>query len=252
MTLESMKSDSGQSPAAASPTRDLNVTRSVLAIGIPLVSMGALIAISITAISWATDKGGASQTVFNAVLPLIGTWVGTVMAYFFSRDNFESANKSVERLTTQLTTKEKLKSVAVMTVAVPLNKMVVCNVDPGTKKAQDAVNELDSRNLKRYPIIDAATGAVTALIERWDIQDHLYLTPEAARDAVTIKNVLDSPKNYRKLFFVVDQSATLADAQQALSSNPDARVVFVTKGGKVTDAVVGMLTTADVAREALA
>jgi hypothetical protein len=36
--------------------------------------------------------------VFSALVPLFGTWAGTILAFYFARENFDSANQSVQRL----------------------------------------------------------------------------------------------------------------------------------------------------------
>lgn len=36
-----------------------------------------------------------SQNVFNGLLPLFGAWVGAVLAFYFSKDNFQTASESV-------------------------------------------------------------------------------------------------------------------------------------------------------------
>lgn len=38
------------------------------------------------------------QYVFGALLPLWGTWIGTILAFYYSKDNFESASKSANQL----------------------------------------------------------------------------------------------------------------------------------------------------------
>ena len=35
----------------------------------------------------------ATQYVFNAIIPLIASWVGTVLAFFFGRESFEATTK---------------------------------------------------------------------------------------------------------------------------------------------------------------
>jgi hypothetical protein len=37
-----------------------------------------------------------TRLVFAAVVPLIGTWVGTLLAYNFSRENFEAASQATK------------------------------------------------------------------------------------------------------------------------------------------------------------
>ena len=53
-----------------------------------------------------------AKEILNILLPVLGTWVGTVIAYYFSKENFESANRSVKEMVKQLTPMEKLKSIA--------------------------------------------------------------------------------------------------------------------------------------------
>src|SRR5258707_14126556 len=43
------------------------------------------------------------QYVFGALLPLWGTWIGTILAYYYSKQNFESANKSVQQIVDKMT-----------------------------------------------------------------------------------------------------------------------------------------------------
>src|SRR5262245_28929682 len=44
-------------------------------------------------------KGGAAdikdtaQLIFTGLLPLLGTWVGTILAFYYSKENFESASR---------------------------------------------------------------------------------------------------------------------------------------------------------------
>ena len=74
------------------------------------ISGGTILIISSVVLVGAWRSGvfpNASRMVFNALLPLLGTWVGTVLAYYFSRKNFEAASQSVERMVT-LTTEQRL------------------------------------------------------------------------------------------------------------------------------------------------
>ena len=40
------------------------------------------------------------SVLFNAVIPVIATWIGTILAYYLSKSNFEAANRSVMSLAT--------------------------------------------------------------------------------------------------------------------------------------------------------
>src|SRR5262245_6279585 len=97
-------------------------TRNWLAFGITGISIIGVVILGATIIIVNDDSvTQRAKTVLNAVLPLLGTWVGTVLAYFFSRENFETASRSVERLTQQLTLHEKLESLPVTSAMTPRN-----------------------------------------------------------------------------------------------------------------------------------
>jgi predicted transcriptional regulator len=228
--------------------------RSWLALGITGIAIVGIVVLGTMTIV-ISDKEAVSraQAVFNAVLPLFGTWVGTVLAYFFSRENFESASRSVERLTRQLTVQEELQSMPVASAMVPRSQMLVCD-DPVQAKLVDTLTQLEGKNLKRLPIL--SKGVAVTLIYSQDIIDYLYRVKtglsEDDRKKLTVQDLLDEKPELKKPFAVVSESGSLADAQDALAKIAEGRVVFVTKTGSDGDPVVGMLTSVDIARNAQA
>jgi len=73
--------------------------------------MGTLIfsALSITVLAgYAIAKDPTNtMTIFNVILPVFASWVGTILAFYFGRENFESANKQVRELVDRLTPEER-------------------------------------------------------------------------------------------------------------------------------------------------
>src|SRR5947208_1838203 len=69
-------------------------TRTKLARLIVILSICGVVAISGVAILAADNRSATSQLVFTAVLPLLGTWVGTVLAFYFARENLAAATDS--------------------------------------------------------------------------------------------------------------------------------------------------------------
>lgn len=53
------------------------------------------------------------KDVLTIVLPLIGTWVGTVLAFYFSRENFVAAARQTADLVRQLTPEQRLQGIPV-------------------------------------------------------------------------------------------------------------------------------------------
>ena len=59
--------------------------------GIVVVGVLGVLVIKYTAID---KRHEASQLVLTSILPLVGTWIGTVLAFYFAKDNFESASRA--------------------------------------------------------------------------------------------------------------------------------------------------------------
>ena len=67
--------------------------RFLIAVGVLVASFGGVFILSAVLIVNSAEEAEMQRLVFTTVLPLIGTWVGTVLAFYFSRENFESARR---------------------------------------------------------------------------------------------------------------------------------------------------------------
>lgn len=73
--------------------------RSRLAYGTLIFSGLAITIMAVIAI--VTDPKN-TMTIFNIVLPMFASWVGTILAFYFGRENFESASQQVQAATQQV------------------------------------------------------------------------------------------------------------------------------------------------------
>jgi hypothetical protein len=87
------------------------------------------------------------------LVPMIGTWVGTLLAYYFSGDNFTKASQSVSKLVDQITT-DKLKAIPVTQAMIPKTGIQLVQLPAGNDEA--------SVNLKTG-IVDRYRDPVTRL-----------------------------------------------------------------------------------------
>ena len=62
----------------------------------------------------------AAKYVFASVLPVVAAWVGTVMAFYFGKENFKAATDSVSQIARQLTSQEKLGQTNVQETGKPM------------------------------------------------------------------------------------------------------------------------------------
>src|SRR6266576_4938414 len=88
-------------------------TRELIAITVTFVSLLAVIILTFVTIRTSDRASDTARQVLATVLPLIGTWVGTVLAFYFSKENFEAAARSVADLAKHVSPQQKLQSVTV-------------------------------------------------------------------------------------------------------------------------------------------
>ncbi len=69
-----------------------------------------------------TEFYQAAQLVLTSILPLVGTWIGTVLAFYFAKENFESASRATKEI---LGYEDKLRSIPLKNVMIPLDKMAI-------------------------------------------------------------------------------------------------------------------------------
>lgn len=104
------------------------------------------------------------QYVFGALLPLWGTWIGTVLAYYYSKDNFESANRNVQQLVDKITSEKKLESVKAKNVMILRRELIVQTLGSREdlsrfKLKEDCIDFLNKHKIKRVVILDDADRA---------------------------------------------------------------------------------------------
>jgi hypothetical protein len=192
---------------------------------------------------------------------VIGTWVGTVLDYNFSRENFEAAAQATKDTATQAT-KDTLAATStdpptpVAQVMVPLSQMVVAPPVADEAAAQaltlERVNQvMTDRNVTRLPVLTTA-GTVLYALHDDDMGAFALKAGVSTPDfgGRTLGDLLADPTAAAPItsFETVDSAATVADARAKLHGKPDCKDVFVTEGGARTDKVQGWPTNNHLAR----
>lgn len=210
------------------------------------------------------NRDEASQLIVTSFLPLIGAWVGAVIAFYFSSKNLESATNSVQRLVGQVTPQEKLKAIPVKDKMIQ-KKNINFEVLPANNIVLfDAIEKLKkSGKGQRIPVIDE-NGCIKYIMHRSKIEE--FLTKRAlaalkrAKEApgsiqsgqiedpekITLDILLNEDPGLKWLFETsfgtVAETATLADVKKVMDSTPMCQDVFVTKSGAKDEEVTGWIT----------
>jgi hypothetical protein len=226
------------------PTQSDEATRRRLAGGIVVASIGVIVAISIAAIAAADDRAEASRLVFSAVLPLLGTWVGTVLAFYFARENLEAATQS----TLALAGIEPANPVT--RVMIPEADFVAYDLGTGDQVEAVALSTLRDkmRTLtppsRRLPIRNAA-GAVLYVLHDSTLTAFAESQGESTTNVTkTFGDLLAAPayKELVEAIGFVAEKGTIADARAKMASIRNCNDVFVTANGNKDERASGWLT----------
>lgn len=249
MSSPAGKDESGQSPEIG------EIAKIVLGI-----SGAAIIGISLVALGGAAWSGGkqfaeTSQLVFNALLPLLGTWVGTVLAYYFSRKNFESASQSVERMVT-LTAEQKLGQMFVEKEMMRLGQVTLHQIPAGNTPKDVLLKDLRSTfggKVSRIPIVDAK-GVVLYIVHQSGLFKFIAEKALEGKGAdienLTLQDLVDDAelKSWVANIVYISEQASVADAKNKMEQQAGCQDLIVTKTGNKTEPMLGWMTNVDIGR----
>lgn len=205
------------------------------------------------------DKGGVVDkvtsnisTVFNALLPLFGTWVGTVLAYYFSKDNFQTATEATKDLLGRM--EENLRKTKVENAWTPFAAIKGITLKAGQDDTAVSMSDLQnmfSDTVTRIPIFNP-DNSIRYLVHRSEY--YRFGFEAGINDAQGNLKTLKDMVAYRDLgttlttFACVASGATLADAKAKMDAVAGAQDVFVTSSGEKASPVLGWITNTDIVK----
>ena len=179
------------------------------------------------------------KDVFNAVLPVIATWIGTVIAFYFGRDNFEAASRQLNSMVSKITP-DMYKDVPVKQVMIDFDTMLKYCKGTAMTTLGDIENDfLNNSDKSRLPIVDKDSNPLY-IMHKDEFNNLIQADPANKTKTIASFNLYGF--NQPKGFVVISETATLKDAQQAYSKISTCQDVFVTKGGTLTEKLTGWLT----------
>jgi hypothetical protein len=201
------------------------------------------------------------EKIFTALLPLLGTWVGTVLAFYFSKANFETAGESVRKTYREIQ-EDKLKTYYVEKEMRPYNEIEKVEIDTkasdqglGINLEQEVACKL-SRKYTRIPIF-SKDKIIKYMIHGSFLYEFFSEIPSDPQSALnkgnaTLKNFIEFKKGkygkvVEKSLAFVSRLATLATAkekmeQQGKLTGEPCQDVFVTETGESNEPVLGWLS----------
>ncbi|MDR3180975.1 MAG: hypothetical protein LBT61_03485, partial [Prevotellaceae bacterium] len=113
------------------------------------------------------DKGSSGISfVTQSLLPLWGTWAGTILAFYFGKSNFEAVSKSYQEVIKKLTPEEKIASIKVKDIMIPFDKITALIYEKDKdKNLEDLLNIEGFKQRSRYAIFHE-DGTLAYIIHR--------------------------------------------------------------------------------------
>lgn len=233
--------------------------RERIGLGVLIASIGAVLVISGIVVWKADDKDTASRNVMAMTLPLYGTWVGTILAFYFTRNSFEAASNASARNTELLSQyrggiisaspppDNKLAKIALKSLA---NGLIFSQNDL-SKPLKEVVEDLVAKDRYKTIVVDADKKYVSLLSR---LNASAFLNPPAggsnAAASPSLKDYLDwrstqGPDAQPKVVYL-PETASLADAERRLNETAGCQDVIVTIDGSPTSPVVVYITDVDI------
>lgn len=257
----------GQNAAASNTGNDKWPFINTLAYTIVLFSAAVLIFLIVMASDHLADKDDSFKSIkdfIGILLPLIGTWMGTILAFYFSKQNFEAANQRVREMVNQITTTdEKLETFNVADVMIKPDTAILTLVDNEAdfkaKKLSDLLEKMKESHSERMPILQKNTLKFIFLIYRTTIERFILgcingtiklnptKQPQPEIANMTVDDMFQSDYSIIKEIINIKNcfqplSATLSEIKKAMQDNAMCQDVFITKTGSQDEPVEGWVT----------
>lgn len=217
--------------------------RNWIAIGILIASATAITALACAAVF--VDQNNA-LTIFNTALPVFASWVGTVLAFYFGRESFESANSQMRQLISKLTPEERAKA-PISDIMRKLSDTTHLKLesadDPSNLELKSLRNKL-SDTVSRLPIVGPDLSP-RLLIHASTIDKYLA---DGGKETDTLQTFIAKMSinslgfDAGRGFALVAANDTIATAKARLEMLPTCQDIFITQEGKVDQPLLGWVS----------
>ena len=226
--------------------------------------------ISMAIVSMVTQKGGIGeakeilQILFSAILPLFGTWIGTILAYYFSKENLAAANATVAHLVNSITSDKKLETIKAKDVMIAIDKLIIVPYATGTDDSKlnlktDFLDFLSKNNIQRVILLDENKVAKYVL-HKSTIQEFIteqgFANPATPTPALTFADLKTNGNTSIQAILkdgvkFIKEDANLSDAKVLIKNYTACNDVFITKTGLATEPVLGWVTDKTIAENSI-
>lgn len=193
-----------------------------------------------------------TMTIFNIVLPVFASWVGTILAFYFGRENFESANKQMDKIVSQLSPAQRSTKL-VTSIMRPLQNITYIQIPKGKSEQDILIKELRSKfteNISRLPILDFENKP-RYIIHESSINKYIAA---GGTENDTLEQFISSQRKegflfgVDKGFIIVSEQSTISAAKQRMEEMSPCQDTFVTKHGTGDESLTGWISNVRISK----
>jgi heme/copper-type cytochrome/quinol oxidase subunit 2 len=214
-----------------------------------------------------------SKELFNILLPVIGTWMGTLLAFYFSKENFKAANQQAKDLVNTIggSVDQNLQQLKVKDVMIKTENAQLLTFDSPEdfkkEKLIDLYGKMEDTQSERLLILKRGDMTFIFNIYRTTIGRFML---RWERGKITLKETTGTPKDKKDLTVgdmyesddptfngivklvptFIAQDATLDKVKEAMKDNSICQDVYVTENGSKDERVLGWITNSLVIEKA--
>lgn len=242
---------------------ELNITaqlRNKLSIIVVCIVLALITVLSITAITigiYNTNqnlKFENTKDILNIILPLLATWIGTVLAFYYSQKNMDAATQQTNQIIKHLTSDQKLSEINAVDTGINMSNSDVTTLILSTPEDAASINllkhvledKLEKTGRNRLPIIDS-NGIVLYIVHRSAIDQFIiskHKNDNSNIQEYTLNDLLNDEK--WKIIFqsfgTICKEDKLYAAKKAMDANLYCEDVFVTDDGTRSSKALYWLT----------
>ena len=198
----------------------------------------------------AAEKGGAAKEVLTIVLPVLSTWIGTVIAFYFGRENFEAANDQVSKLVSQIPGVDKISN-TISSVMRTLAKTVHIKDSNAGNRPVDEINKNFNDKVSRLLIVNNDNHPMY-VIHKSRIDSFLAeggaLTDTLDAFIADRKSKLNIDFGEGTGFVTVPKDATIDKAKRMMEAAAGCQDIIVTEKGSANEPVLGWVSNTRLSR----
>jgi hypothetical protein len=199
----------------------------------------------------------AASKAFNTILPVLASWVGTVLAFYFSSANQEHTNDILDKAISRASGANTIApSAPVSEKMIPQAKIHGLQDLKDRKPADIPISELQRKFEGKLPNGAAVTrlifveNGVFKFVLHASTLNSFVVHAKPAENA-TFEDLLkyeDLANQISKLVVFVSAASTLAAAKMALERVSGAQDIIVTTTGNATEPMLGWLSNVDLTK----